>query len=46
MMDESQAIVFVVDDDQSVREALDSLFRSTGLKVQAFASAQEKLVCR
>ena len=43
MMDESQAIVFVVDDDQSVREALDSLFRSTGLKVQAFASAQEFL---
>ena len=41
MMDESQAIVFVVDDDQSVREALDSLFRSTGLKVQLFASAQE-----
>ena len=42
-MDEPQAIVFVVDDDQSVREALDSLFRSTGLKVQAFASAQEFL---
>jgi FixJ family two-component response regulator len=42
-MDEPQAIVFVVDDDQSVREALDSLFRSTGQKVQAFASAQEFL---
>ena len=43
MMDEPEAIVFVVDDDQSVRESLDSLFRSTGLKVQLFASAQEFL---
>jgi FixJ family two-component response regulator len=43
MMDQTEANVFVVDDDQSVREALDSLFRSTGLKVQAFASAQEFL---
>ena len=43
MIDEPQAIVFVVDDDQSVREALNSLFRSTGLKVQLFASAQEFL---
>lgn len=42
-MDEPQAIVFVVDDDQSVREALDSLFRSTNLSVVAFASAREFL---
>ena len=33
----------VVDDDRSVREALDSLFRSAGLRVLAFASAQEFL---
>jgi FixJ family two-component response regulator len=31
--------VFVVDDDESVREALSSLIRSAGLSVQPFASA-------
>jgi FixJ family two-component response regulator len=38
------AIVLVVDDDVSVREALGSLIRSAGLKVETFASAQEFLV--
>jgi FixJ family two-component response regulator len=33
-------IVFVVDDDSSVREALSSLIRSVGLNVAAFVSAQ------
>jgi FixJ family two-component response regulator len=42
-MNEEEAIVFIVDDDRSIREALDSLFRSTGLKVRAFASAREFL---
>ena len=36
-------IVFVVDDDASVREALGSLFRSVGLRVQLFESAVELL---
>lgn len=36
-------IVFVVDDDLSVREALSSLIRSVGLRVQTFASAREFL---
>jgi FixJ family two-component response regulator len=36
-------IVFVVDDDLSVREALSSLIRSVGLRVQTFASAKEFL---
>ena len=36
-------IVMVVDDDASVREALESLIRSVGLRVQTFASAQEFL---
>ena len=36
-------MVFVVDDDLSVREALSSLIRSVGLRVQTFASAQEFL---
>lgn len=36
-------VVFVVDDDLSVREAITNLLRSVGLKVQAFATAQEFL---
>src|SRR5215510_8226643 len=40
-MPESKAIVFVVDDDVSVREALESLIRSAGFRVETFASAQD-----
>ena len=36
-------IVFVVDDDASVREALGSLFRSVGLRAHLFESAVELL---
>ena len=36
---EGQAFVFVVDDDDSLREALGSLFRSVGLLVKTFSSA-------
>ena len=36
-------IVFVVDDDASLREALGRLFRSVGLRVETFASATELL---
>jgi FixJ family two-component response regulator len=39
----SASVVFVVDDDASVRAALDSLFRSVGLLVRSFGSAQEFL---
>lgn len=42
-MTEPDAIVFVVDDDVSVREALGSLIRSAGLRVETFASAREFL---
>ncbi len=42
-MKPTDPIVFVVDDDQSVREALDSLIRSIGLRVETFASAQDFL---
>ena len=35
-----EPIVFVVDDDASVRESLSSLFRSVGLCVELFSSAQ------
>lgn len=39
-MPDIQPIVFVVDDDASVREALGRLIRSAGLRVEAFASAE------
>jgi FixJ family two-component response regulator len=42
-VDSSEPVVIVVDDDPFVRKALDGLFRSVGLKVQAFASAAELL---
>lgn len=42
-MPEPDAIILVVDDDVSVREALGSLIRSAGLRVETFASAQEFL---
>jgi FixJ family two-component response regulator len=42
-MAEPKRVVFVVDDDVSVRDALGSLVRSAGLGVQTFASAQEFL---
>jgi len=38
-----EAIVFVIDDDASVRSALKSLIRSVGLEVEGFASGQEFL---
>jgi FixJ family two-component response regulator len=40
---EADAMVFVVDDDTSLRESLKNLIRSVGLRVEAFASAQEFL---
>jgi FixJ family two-component response regulator len=38
-----QPIVFVVDDDASMRRALTNLFESVGLKVEAFGSASQLL---
>jgi FixJ family two-component response regulator len=42
-MSETQPVVFVVDDDASVREALKDLLTSVGLQVELFGSAQEFL---
>ena len=42
-MTEPDAIVFVVDDDPSVRRSTERLLRSAGLKVQTFSSAREFL---
>ena len=40
---EAQSIVFVVDDDASLRDALRSLLRSVGLRVEVFGSAADFL---
>lgn len=42
-MTETDAVVFVIDDDAPTRESLKNLIRSIGLRVDAFASAQEFL---
>jgi FixJ family two-component response regulator len=42
-MSETDAMVFVVDDDAPMRESLKNLIRSVGLRVELFASAQEFL---
>jgi DNA-binding NtrC family response regulator len=42
-MNAKNAVVFVVDDDISIRESLKNLIRSAGFTVQTFSSAQEFL---
>jgi FixJ family two-component response regulator len=42
-MSEADAMIFVVEDDASMREALQRLLRSMGLPVTTFASAREFL---
>jgi FixJ family two-component response regulator len=39
-----EPIVFAIDDDASMREALSRLFRSIGMRAQIFASAQDFLI--
>jgi len=40
-MSNTEETVFIVDDDTSVRKSLVRLFRSSGMKVEAYASARE-----
>ena len=42
-MGTDEPIVFVIDDDESMRDALRNLFRSVGLRVEVFPSAAEFL---
>jgi RNA polymerase sigma factor (sigma-70 family) len=42
---ESEPVVFIVDDDASVRKGLERLVRSVGLRGKTFASAPEFLQC-
>jgi FixJ family two-component response regulator len=45
-MKEADPIVFVIDDDRMIREGLQSLIRSVGLRVETFASAQDFLAAK
>ena len=45
-MSEPESIVFVVDDDPSVRSAIGRLIGTVGLQVQLFGSAQEFLASK
>ncbi len=42
-MKESDPIVFVIDDDRAIRDGLDGLIRSIGLRVASFASSADFL---
>jgi FixJ family two-component response regulator len=41
-----ESIVFVIDDDASMRRALTNLFQSVGLKVEVYGSASEMLLSK
>jgi FixJ family two-component response regulator len=43
LADAKEPIVFIVEDDASMRRALSNLFQSVGLKVEVFGSASEML---
>jgi FixJ family two-component response regulator len=45
-MAEERAVVFVVDDDSSMRAALEDLVRTVGLEVRTFAAPQQFLQCK
>lgn len=46
MKAETDSIVFVIDDDPSIREAIKSLIKSVGVRVETFGSAKEFLGSR
>ncbi len=45
MPDENEILVYVVDDDKSVRQSLELLFFSANMKVMVFESAKKFLEC-
>ena len=45
-MREEHSVVYVIDDDPSIRDTLEDLFRSVGLEVRVFASTQDFLAGR
>ena len=46
MPDENKILIYVVDDDISVRQALEMLFISADMKVLTFKSAEDLLKCK
>ena len=46
MPDETKILIYVVDDDASVREALTMLFVSANMAVKAFEGAKDLLKCQ
>lgn len=46
MPDETKILIYVVDDDVSVRQALEMLFISADMKVLTFKSAEDLLKCK
>lgn len=45
-MKEPEPIVFVIDDERLIRDGLQSLLKSVGLRVETFASAQDFLAAK
>ena len=45
-MSAEEPVVFIVDDDEGIREATRSLLASVGLRVETFTTAQEFLASR
>lgn len=45
-MKEPEPVVFIIDDDRMVREGLQSLIKSVGLRVETFASAPDFLAAK
>ena len=46
MPDQTKILIYLVDDDASVREALTMLFMSANMEIQAFAVADDLLKCK
>ncbi|MBT8332708.1 MAG: response regulator [Desulfobacterales bacterium] len=46
MPDKTKILIYVVDDDESVRKALTMLFKSAGMEVKTFEAAEDLLKCQ
>lgn len=45
MSDNSKIMVYVIDDDDSIRQAIDMLLQSANMNVQAFSKGEQFLYC-
>ncbi len=46
MPEQTKILVYIVDDDASIRDALTMLFRSADMEIQAFEAAEDFLKCQ